>query len=337
MPIPKPKFNEGETQFMGRCMADANMGEYPQEQRLAVCQTSWDDKAKVGKTVTLKMRTVRKHGGGHGFLTRAVHGTHTWKLRAAKKGDTPVYVVGAKPVYKEGRHSRFACMKCDAAPVWECLWAEGMGHAWFCAVHKRAWLQKDGKGEVVSERDIDGEASKNYRHDPVNKSIARWVVDEAADEDGMLALYKSATRQYTFGPVYLASDDKTDPVFDAHREFIMDEELQKAQWDYVRSGDRNIYKQHGMLPEGMTKLGEWVDLVSWPHDVQANLTLPGGSVNKVMIPAGSVWMGIVWNAEGWQLVKSGAIRGMSMGGSAKRLDMFNLMPKKIGPTGTGVG
>ena len=39
MPIPKPKPNEDETTFMGRCMNDATMKEeFPDEvQRLAVC------------------------------------------------------------------------------------------------------------------------------------------------------------------------------------------------------------------------------------------------------------------------------------------------------------
>jgi hypothetical protein len=37
MPIPEPSGGETEDEFVSRCMADANMQEYPQEQRSAIC------------------------------------------------------------------------------------------------------------------------------------------------------------------------------------------------------------------------------------------------------------------------------------------------------------
>lgn len=48
MPIPKPRKNENEDDFIGRCMGDDVMKkEYPeQDQRRAVCQQQWDDKDK---------------------------------------------------------------------------------------------------------------------------------------------------------------------------------------------------------------------------------------------------------------------------------------------------
>jgi len=36
--------------------------------------------------------------------------------------------------YKQ-RHSREKCMECDKSPFYECLWAEGIAHAWFCRKH----------------------------------------------------------------------------------------------------------------------------------------------------------------------------------------------------------
>ena len=46
MPIPKPKPNEDETTFMGRCMNDETMkAEFPDEvQRLAVCINQYEKK-----------------------------------------------------------------------------------------------------------------------------------------------------------------------------------------------------------------------------------------------------------------------------------------------------
>jgi len=41
MPIPKPQAQEDQQEFIGRCMSEL-AGEFPdQEQRLAVCYTSW--------------------------------------------------------------------------------------------------------------------------------------------------------------------------------------------------------------------------------------------------------------------------------------------------------
>mgnify|MGYP005992491387 FL=1 len=46
MPLPKPKENELQEQFMRRCVADDTMNmEYPNiQQRVAVCYTQWRDK-----------------------------------------------------------------------------------------------------------------------------------------------------------------------------------------------------------------------------------------------------------------------------------------------------
>jgi hypothetical protein len=46
MPLPKPKPQETQKDFIARCMANPTMNsEYPrQDQRLAVCYTQWRDK-----------------------------------------------------------------------------------------------------------------------------------------------------------------------------------------------------------------------------------------------------------------------------------------------------
>ena len=62
------------------------------------------------------------------------------------------------------RHSREKCMECDKAPVYECLWAEGIGHAWFCKKHFKEWATTgDGKGEIISVKEVkDGIAAKKF-------------------------------------------------------------------------------------------------------------------------------------------------------------------------------
>ncbi len=134
---------------------------------------------------------------------------------------------------------------------------------------------------------------------------------------GMDVTEKAADEQYTFGVVYKATESKKSPELDAHREYIISEDLQKAAWGYVKTGDRRVYLQHGV--QGIIPLGEWVDLVTWPYEVTTELKLPGQKAKKTMIPAGSVWMGVLWNDMGWDLVKAGQIRGFSLGGFQKKV------------------
>jgi len=126
-------------------------------------------------------------------------------------------------------------------------------------------------------------------------------------------------KHYTFGILYKATDEQLeDPDFDAHGEAVTGDVLQDAQWQYVRSNDRNIYLQHGLVTGGMKVIGEWVDIVSWPFEVTIKMKLPGGSAKTHVIPANSVFMGVVWNELGWKLIKAGKLRGYSMGGVARR-------------------
>jgi hypothetical protein len=51
MPLPKPKAEETQEQFISRCMSDNQMMiEYKrQDQRLAICYVTWRDRNKVKK------------------------------------------------------------------------------------------------------------------------------------------------------------------------------------------------------------------------------------------------------------------------------------------------
>jgi len=129
----------------------------------------------------------------------------------------------------------------------------------------------------------------------------------------------SGERRYTFGVVYKASTE-TDKSLDAHKEYVSADELEKALWKYVQSGDRNIYLQHGQLKAiGMMPVGEWVEIVHWPYETDAKFILPGQETITRKIPAGSVYMGVIWNEEAWPLVKAGKIRGFSFGGRARKV------------------
>lgn len=129
------------------------------------------------------------------------------------------------------------------------------------------------------------------------------LVDKSA---GIVA--KANEQRYTLGPWYVPG------VEDAHGEFTDEETLQKALWDWVRSGDRTIYLQHSDKPAG-----EMVEIMTVPFAVEADLTVPNQGVTKYQFPANTPFMGVVWEDWSWQLVKEGKLRGYSIGGTARRM------------------
>lgn len=71
-------------------------------------------------------------------------------------------------ILTKSKHSREKCMRCDKSPIYECLWAEGIGHAWFCKEHLKWWIGENevhsgGFSDVDSIKEIkDGVAAKKY-------------------------------------------------------------------------------------------------------------------------------------------------------------------------------
>jgi len=144
---------------------------------------------------------------------------------------------------------------------------------------------------------------------------------EVGGDDSQGPLYKSivtkadATKQFTLGPLYPATDNPTLDNLDAHGEYVTSNDLQGSVWDYVRKGDRAIRLQHF----GGTEIGECVELLCMPGPVTVPLSLPGGQTVTKTFAAGTPFMGVVWNDIGWPLVQKGLIRGYSFGGRAQRL------------------
>ena len=121
--------------------------------------------------------------------------------------------------------------------------------------------------------------------------------------------FAKAEERYTLGPVYVPGR------LDGHGEFIDADTLQKAIWDWVRSGDRTIFLQHSDKAAG-----EMVEILTWPMPIQTALSLPGEEIRKVEFPAETPFMGVVWESWAWDLVKAGQLRGYSIGGKARRVE-----------------
>jgi len=189
-----------------------------------------------------------------------------------------------------------------------------------------AMISKSTLPELVEQHDLSHrvptvtEAIKTV-HDLISDEIE--VVFEIAEpyalsNDEKLAMLsnldgglvaKAAEYRYTLGPAYVPDRE------DAHGEFTDAATLQRAMWDWIRKGDRTIYLQHSEKAAG-----EMVEMMTLPFPLEAELTVPNQGVSKFTFPADTPFLGVVWEDWAWDLVKTGQLRGYSIGGTAKRVE-----------------
>ena len=127
-------------------------------------------------------------------------------------------------------------------------------------------------------------------------------------------------RRFTLAPLYIPDR------LDAHAEHTDAETLQKAVWGLIRKGDRSLRLQH----DTSITAGEIVEVVSWPYPVEATLSTPDSvakSSRTVTLPPGTVYLGTIWEPWAWKMVLDGKVRGYSMGGTAKRIEVDLPSPK----------
>ena len=194
----------------------------------------------------------------------------------------------------------------------------------------KAWLDGDALFDdldQVVQKTIDAlveeeeEADEPFeKADPTSSDVhvdgVNWKTPQRkkkkALEMGSDLIHKANEEQrFTLGPWYIPNKG------DAHDEWTDAEELQKALWDYVRSGDRDIRLQHNKD----IVAGEWVEAMSFPVPVTLNMTKATGDAKEVTYPSGTVFLGVKWNEWAWDLVKANKITGFSIGGSAARVEM----------------
>jgi len=127
----------------------------------------------------------------------------------------------------------------------------------------------------------------------------KMLVSKALDEE----------KRYTLSPWYVPDS------LDAHGEWTDKEEVQRAFWDYLKKPDRTIKLQHN------TDIiaGEWVEGLTWPHEIEVPVKHPEGE-QSIKFPAGTPFLGVIWEPWAWELIKDGEIRGLSIGGKGKRVE-----------------
>ena len=151
-------------------------------------------------------------------------------------------------------------------------------------------------------------------HDLVEDELLRRGFDRAVTiptEDAPVGtIMKQDESRYTLGPVYVPGLD------DAHGEFTDADTLQKAVWDWVRKDDRRIFLQHSEK-----QAGEMVEVLTWPFAVTAEMEAPNQGVTKFQFPSNTPFLGVIWEDWAWDLVKAGELRGYSIGGRARRVEV----------------
>lgn len=140
------------------------------------------------------------------------------------------------------------------------------------------------------------------------------ITDDTVEETKSLSkayfLQKQAEKRFTLGPLYVPD------FMDAHGEWTDSEELQAGVWHWVRSGDRRIFLQHDTDVEA----GEWVEVMTMPQAWTVQMTdAKGQPIGEVTYPPNTVFLGVVWNEEAWEMVKAGELRGYSIGGFSDRV------------------
>jgi hypothetical protein len=162
-------------------------------------------------------------------------------------------------------------------------------------------------------------------YDEITESLAREYFPDAFNElaksIGSYELTKAeGEKQFTLGAMYIPDR------IDAHGEWTDAEELQRAVWDYVRSGDRRIRLQHNRD----VVAGEWVEVMAFPYPLTVPIENANGLQTTHTYPANTVFLGVIWEDWAWEKIKKGEILGYSIGGKAERL--YVDMEKADGPT-----
>jgi len=131
------------------------------------------------------------------------------------------------------------------------------------------------------------------------------------DEDLAMSVVKATDEmRYTLGVMYVPGK------LDAHDEFVDDEDLHKSVIDYMTNSDRRLRLQHDLT----VQVGTVVEMMRWPYEAKIDLTQKDdGSSTTATLPAGTIYMGVVWDEKYWPDVKSRKLNGFSLGGRAVRV------------------
>ncbi len=171
--------------------------------------------------------------------------------------------------------------------------------------------------------DLDFQSAANAADIPLSEVLSNiihaFATDEELDDtpgtppsapasDVDMNIVKSQSEQrYTLGVAYAANLPDVGRAADGFQDFVSTEELEKAAWTYLqKSGTVGLHHQEGTSGAGKIVESYIYRGPDWQQD------------NGYVVKSGDWLIGVVWNEEGWELVKSGTINGFSPQGKAKR-------------------
>ena len=185
----------------------------------------------------------------------------------------------------------------------------------------------DGRDSVQCEFDDDGmQILSIYKDAPTAEGSHVDSTDWSRKP--RIATFSSITKaideeeRYTFSPWYVPDS------LDAHGEWTDRKEVQQAFWKYLSKDNRDIRLQHNTD----IVAGEWVEGATWPFEATVPVKHPDGDI-EYTFPAGTPFLGIIWEPWAWELIKKGEIRGLSIGGTALREDA-DMVDDSEDPTGS---
>jgi starvation-inducible DNA-binding protein len=172
----------------------------------------------------------------------------------------------------------------------------------------------EGQDTVVVEFDEEGMQILSITKDaPSSASVHVDGTDWS--KKPKITAFSSVTKavdeeeRYTLSPWYVPDS------LDAHGEWTDRKEVQQAFWKYLAQDNRDIRLQHNMD----IVAGQWVEGCTYPWELTVPVKHPEGDT-EYTFPAGTPYLGIVWQPWAWELIKKGDIRGLSIGGTANRYD-----------------
>lgn len=127
------------------------------------------------------------------------------------------------------------------------------------------------------------------------------------DDVGCAVLKTVGERRYTLGLAYPANRPDVGKALDGFRDFAPPETLEQAAWSYLRKGGgvglghEDGTEGHGHVVESYIYRGP-----DWPQ------------ANGYTVKSGDWLLGVVWDDETWQAIKTDRIRGFSPQGAAHR-------------------
>lgn len=188
-------------------------------------------------------------------------------------------------------------------------------------------LVLDGVDTVTVEFDDEGMQILNITKDAPTAEGSHvpttdWGKDRKKMNFASISKALDEEERYTLSPWYVPDS------VDAHGEWTDTKEVQHAFWKYLAQDNRDIRLQHNLD----IVAGEWVEGCTFPWELTVPVKHPEGDT-EYTFPAGTPFLGIIWQPWAWNLIKSGEIRGLSIGGTANRHEA-EMEKSTDDPTGT---